>query len=595
MAGMLVLAAGALLALGGVAQAAITTTAVTSPKAPFFPTPIYNADTGAVNAQFVISGTSDGTTGDRVDVLCYYQGTNAGVFDDNGKLGIPVNADGSWATAAKDMGSTYDENCLFRAVPHGTTPSDLSSYAGLKSAVSYVSTSKITAGPNAGKLYGFFTDMWHFAAHSEIESLGECGVSSQYPVQNLANSSAGWDCAGALYEKDVSNPSLPSIAVGGTPAFNSAAARGAYNEKAGTSEEAAGFPGLSFAGATDPSTGEGNFTEEEDLVRCSGAGFPPTFATCPAFAPTGVHFRRTAQTAREGGVLLFTDTYTSTDGASHPIDLRYDNYLSASRPVFTWPGRIGPETFNQGDIVEGTFPAPGSVTGGSGEDLISLEHPAASMTWDTAPTRVRYSSSEEFSADYLSRTVPASGALTLRFAFVSAGNAEQLAANRGYGEDRLGVPSVFISSPVNGSTTSSSKVNVTGKATDNVGVSSLTVNGSPVAVGPGGGFVASVTLAAGTNTITALASDATGNTAQAQAAVTFKAPPKCKVPSLRGKSLKAAGKALRKAHCKLGKVSKKPRRGVRGGRVSGQSIKAGKVVGQGTTINLTVAPRRSHK
>lgn len=55
----------------------------------------------------------------------------------------------------------------------------------------------------------------------------------------------------------------------------------------------------------------------------------------------------------------------------------------------------------------------------------------------------------------------------------------------------------------------------------------------------------------------------------------------CVVPKLKGKKLKAAKKALRKAHCSLGKV-----KGPRAGKVKHQSRKARTILPAGTKVNI---------
>jgi thermitase len=69
----------------------------------------------------------------------------------------------------------------------------------------------------------------------------------------------------------------------------------------------------------------------------------------------------------------------------------------------------------------------------------------------------------------------------------------------------------------------------------------------------------------------------------------------CKVPKLAGKSLRRAKRALRRAHCRLGKV-KQPRRGVaRGLVVTRSKPKAGAIRANGTKVKLTLGrprPRR---
>ncbi len=77
-----------------------------------------------------------------------------------------------------------------------------------------------------------------------------------------------------------------------------------------------------------------------------------------------------------------------------------------------------------------------------------------------------------------------------------------------------------------------------------------------------------------------------GETAQSQGG-------RCIVPKLQGDSLAAARKALQKAHCKLGKVSKSSR--YRGRLVViGQGVPAGHKLGKGSEVAVKLGPR-SHR
>jgi hypothetical protein len=64
----------------------------------------------------------------------------------------------------------------------------------------------------------------------------------------------------------------------------------------------------------------------------------------------------------------------------------------------------------------------------------------------------------------------------------------------------------------------------------------------------------------------------------------------CKVPSLAGKKLEAAKKALRKADCKLGAVKKLEGATSRTGKVKKQSPKPGKVLAPGSKVKATLKP-----
>ena len=62
----------------------------------------------------------------------------------------------------------------------------------------------------------------------------------------------------------------------------------------------------------------------------------------------------------------------------------------------------------------------------------------------------------------------------------------------------------------------------------------------------------------------------------------------CVVPKLRSKSLRAAKKKLKKAGCKVGKVTKRGAVTAKTGRVVGQSKNAGKKLAPGTKVNVTL-------
>jgi hypothetical protein len=74
-----------------------------------------------------------------------------------------------------------------------------------------------------------------------------------------------------------------------------------------------------------------------------------------------------------------------------------------------------------------------------------------------------------------------------------------------------------------------------------------------------------------------------GGQSPATAADRFTFTQVCVVPKLKGKTLKKARKALKKAHCSLGKAS-----GPTTGRVKQQSRKRGKILPAGTKVNITL-------
>jgi hypothetical protein len=70
----------------------------------------------------------------------------------------------------------------------------------------------------------------------------------------------------------------------------------------------------------------------------------------------------------------------------------------------------------------------------------------------------------------------------------------------------------------------------------------------------------------------------------------------CVVPKLKGKKLKPARRILGRAHCKVGKVTRRRARPKRAGKVLKQSAKPGKVLASGSRVNLVLGKKsRAHR
>jgi hypothetical protein len=83
----------------GIASAAVTTSQVTSPGDPYFG--IFDGDLPAGDAanQITVSGTTNGTTGDQVNVRCFYGTYYGGVSSNLLASNVPVAADGSFSVS----------------------------------------------------------------------------------------------------------------------------------------------------------------------------------------------------------------------------------------------------------------------------------------------------------------------------------------------------------------------------------------------------------------------------------------------------------------------------------------------------------------
>jgi uncharacterized protein with von Willebrand factor type A (vWA) domain len=193
---------------------------------------------------------------------------------------------------------------------------------------------------------------------------------------------------------------------------------------------------------------------------------------------------------------------------------------------------------------------------------------------------------------HYANTVPPGGSAVYDWSYSQASTWGALGSLERVERDRFALPSVVISKPRNRSTVSSSRVRVTGRARDAVGVASLSVGGRGVVVGAGGAFATTVSLRRGKNTIRAVATNVAGNSSASAISVTLKPLPPCKVPQLRGETLSAAKRALRRAGCGLGRVRSTRSRSVRKGRVISSRPGARARRAHGTKVALLLSRGR---
>jgi uncharacterized delta-60 repeat protein len=69
--------------------------------------------------------------------------------------------------------------------------------------------------------------------------------------------------------------------------------------------------------------------------------------------------------------------------------------------------------------------------------------------------------------------------------------------------------------------------------------------------------------------------------------------PRCRVPNVRGKTLGVARRSIKRARCAVGKVTRKPSRKVKKGRVISQSPRAGRLLPQKSKVKLVVSRGRA--
>jgi hypothetical protein len=294
-------------------------------------------------------------------------------------------------------------------------------------------------------------------------------------------------------------------------------------------------------------------------------------------------------------VVTLTDTWSSTDGNSHSLDLLYDDYSGTPANAQGWqfPGQSGFTQYAAGASPPAPSSAPGSIlvhTDVNAPDGDPSQGFGA-ITFGQAPSALRFATPTELEEHQL-LTVPAGGSTSLSYVYSIALTQADVSALALTAQDRFQPASVQITSPADATTVSTSTVTLSGIATAGSGITSLLVGGQAVPV-TGGTWSAQVPLSPGANTITALGTDGAGATAQSQVTVVYQppAPPvvKCRVPRVKGMKLPAAEKALRKAHCRVGKVKHVSSRKLARGRVMSTKPQAGRRLRAGAKIELLVS------
>jgi hypothetical protein len=509
------------------AQAAISSSNVTTPADGSLL--VQNRDTNP-SQTFTVSGTISGSTGDRFDIDCYSNGFVHQEYDGPSGTGIPLSSGTSFSVTTVPQSVFAGDSCLLLAVPHGTTPSPGTIYTGPRIGFSEFSMSTISSGANSGTAYDYYFDDATAAASSQSASIDDCGPYA-YLVDGTNEMNTGpylINCGGSFYNSpnalDTSAVNRSEIQIDGLNAYGSDSADNLFTN----SDKLDGFPALTASlDSFDSSTGNAQTTESEPLVKCTPEPenlYAPTSSDCTAFASTGVAIKRVTSYSNSGRMATVTDTYSSTDGSAHSLDLEYETDLGNSTSGWELPGQSSFTTPSTGATGTAPSTAPGTVYGiydaGSAP---SPSNPVGALTFSTPYNSVNFYNTlwtGENSAlfDY-QRMVPAGGSMSIIWSYATG---TSLAEVQGYAADALAAlrPAVTITSPANGVTVTSSPVTVTGTAGGGSGVKSVTVNGVTATVSDGH-WTAAVPLTQGPNTLTATMTTTDGSTATASVVVTY--------------------------------------------------------------------------
>lgn len=592
--------AGACLAVPTAAQAVVTTSQVTTPADPTFR--LYNDDLLPADQKITVSGTSNGTTPDVVDILCVYGGSDTTFAAD-----VPVAADGSFtAEATIETLSGNDAPCRLRAVRNGLSAGDdLFDFKGPRVAVTEIDllgdTVPVT-GSGTPVVNNYDVEFTGFKASGQLDSFSNSGLESYYGMTTSfeETSNASWETAAEIDRLAYDNE-RGSIQIDGKNAWGGDDVP-TFDYDGGGAEPIsapAGYPGATTTVTQNAATGDVTVTELAPLFSCTDPSLPASAVKCPSAVSTGVRLERVITVTQDGSRTAIADRFVSTDGNAHAVRVeQYNETDDSDYPTWRFPTDAGFRYFEEGDYVTDQ-PNPGTV---QWQDSDPGPSPGGTMTWLDPIAYFRFAD-----YDYLlsirNLSVPAGGASTATTVFGASSASTELAPAAAAVEDAAGLPVLTITGPGNGAVVGTPTVNATGTARDNKGIASVKVNGATATVS-GETYAAPVTLTPGANTITVVATDTAGNTATGAITVTYVVPnpavtppgggapvKRCIVPRIKAGSTQTAVKAaLVKANCKAGKkVVLKTSRTVKKGRVISISRKAGTNLPAGTAIKINVS------
>ena len=564
------------LAVAPVAHAEISASQITTPADPSF----FIADNAASGQTFAIAGTTTGSTsGDAVDIRCYTgPGSFIKVVSD-----VALNADGSFSVPNASLLLLEDGPCQLRAVPTGSTPSDLSPFSGPTIGVGERDNTAVAVGPNANKLYDYYVWGQQATAAFDYASLSSCGVYNGYLFSGFARTTTTFYCNGGLFVGDsLAAPTRAELQVDGANAYGPTTANDI--DANGT-----GLPAVTDTYTLDAATGNLVIHETDPLVKCAEAAYPPTTASCATFVSTGVTDNRTITQDHDGHVTRLADSFTSTDNHSHSLDLLWDNSQrfqdgsgDSTQIEYEFPGETSFSTHAVDDSV--------SLPSGPGTIFVRM-HGAAdgdtstgqgAIVYDRPATEARFIFVQSFVSEFTlhqTATIPAGGSTRFQFAYVQDYHAANVASLAQTAQTEL-LNTLTLAKKGKGKVTSSPGGIACGKTCTHGYAYGTSVTLKAKAA-RGSKFSGWSGACKGSHRCTIAV------TADVSVKAKFVLEP-CVVPNLVGKSLEAAKAAIRKAFCSVGKI-RRVSSPAQSGRVVSQSPKRGKRVKQHTKIGLVVS------
>jgi hypothetical protein len=391
----LLLALALMLACAGTAQADVVNSNITTPSDPSFP-----VFTGSNTMHVAGTATTSGATNNSVDIVCTF-GSGGGSV--TAQTGVPVDTGTHTFSADVQLLSLQWITCVLRAVPSGTDPSalDLTPFSGPRLGIA-----RLAQAPPGDRWTDFELALGPFGGNSDFNNVSNCGVAATYALDpvTLDFSGEAWGCSDSLWDQPSYPAGRPSVRVDGKDSYF---ASGFHD--AGT----ATYPDNPDPVLTvDPTNGLGSASSQNNLGGCSpGGAFPPDNTNCANGVSNGVRDDHTATLTRSGELVVTGDTFVSTDGHPHTLDLWFAQSSGTTGPTWRFPGQTSFAAHAGGQELSG-------LPGGPGATIQNGINCYGVFAWNAPPDVVHFLDGDRFYTHY-AVSVPAGGSATISFAYGS--------------------------------------------------------------------------------------------------------------------------------------------------------------------------------